>query len=224
MPDRTDREYAAKLGELRSKLLGMVGYVETMLSDAMRALTERDPGRAEATITMDRNVNRAEREIDELCLQILARWHPVASDLRLITLVLKMVTDIERMGDLAVNISERAVDLAKLPQTGPYEDLSRMAVTVRAMLTKAIDAFASRDAQKAREVLQMDDQVDELYTVIFRDILAVMGQDSEMLTRGIHVQSVAKWLERVGDHATNIAEHVVFLTDGEDIRHEGRFQ
>ncbi|MFT5433160.1 MAG: phosphate transport system protein [Myxococcota bacterium] len=222
MPPRTDREYAAKLALLRKRLLLMAGRVETMIGASMHALVERDATVARETISMDATVNRAEREIDELCLLILAKWHPVASDLRFITLVLKMVTDLERIGDLAVNICERAVDLAQLPQLRPYEDIPKMAAIVESMLHDAMEAFLARDVDKARAIMKRDDTLDRLYTQVFRDVLEVMAENPVAVTRGIHVQSVAKWLERMGDHATNLAEQIIFLIDGKDIRHEGK--
>jgi len=222
MRTHTDREYAAKLTQLRNKVLSMGGYVEAMIRDSTRALVERDAELARQTIAQDANVNRAEREIDELGLLILAKWHPVASDLRFITLVLKMVTDLERMGDLAVNICERAVDLAQLPQLQPYEDVPVMATLVETMLREAMEAFVERAPDRARNVMTQDDQLDALYTKVFRDILGVMGADPTTVTRGIHVQSVAKWLERMGDHATNLAEQIIWMIEGKDVRHEGK--
>ena len=157
-----------------------------------------------------------------LCLQVLARWQPMASDLRFITTALKMVTDLERIGDLAVNISERALELNAQAPLKPYEDIPKMAQLVRTMVSSAIDAFVQQNEELARSVHAQDDEVDELYDQVFSDVLELMIRDPSNVHRGIHVQSVAKWLERVGDHATNLAEEVVYMVRGKDIRHVGK--
>jgi phosphate transport system protein len=133
-----------------------------------------------------------------------------------------MVTDLERIGDLAVNICERAIDLSALPQLEPWDDVPKMAALVQWMVRESIDAFVAGDADRARKVIDRDQEMDQLYTRVFRDILALMMEDSSTLERGIHVQSVAKWLERMGDHATNLAEEVIFMVKGKDIRHLGK--
>jgi len=146
----------------------------------------------------------------------------MASDLRFITLALKMVTDLERIGDLAVNIAERAIDLAAFPQVKPWEDMPRMADIVESMVRDAIDAFVRGDAEKARSVIARDDEVDDLYTRVFRDVLEIMIARPEVIEPGIHVQSVTKWLERIADHSTNLAEQVIFMIKGKDVRHLGK--
>ncbi|MDF1562441.1 MAG: phosphate signaling complex protein PhoU [Deltaproteobacteria bacterium] len=224
MPGRshTDREYEAKLGELREALLKMAGSVETMIDESIEALVERDADKARKVIRDDGPVNRQEMEIDELCLLVLARWQPMASDLRFMALALKMVTDLERIGDLAVNIAERAEDLAgKPPPPQPYIDIPRMAELARGMVHDAIDAFVEKDPEKARAVLGRDDEVDHLYEKVFKDILDIMRSRPDWMHEGIHIQSIAKWLERVGDHATNLAEEVIFCLLGRDVRHSG---
>lgn len=218
----TDRSYEEELNELRRHVLLMAGRTEVMLADAMRALVERDPELAKRTIEADNLVNRAELEADELCLEILARRQPMASDLRFITLALKMVTDLERLADLSVNICERAIDLSAEPQLKPYEDIPRMAGIVQSMIHDAIEAFVSADAAKARAVIARDDEVDDLYTRVFRDVLEWMLRDTGAVERGIHVQSVAKYLERMADHGTNLAEQVIFMVKGKDVRHVGK--
>lgn len=218
----TDREFEGELRQLRDQILLMAGRVEAMIADAMRALDDGDAALARATIRLDREVNRAEIEADELCLLILAKRQPLGSDLRFLTLALKMVTDLERIGDLAVNICERAVDLAGEERLGPYDDLREAASVVQTMVRDAIDAFVDRDATKAVAVIERDDVVDEAYHQIFRRLLATMAKDASTVERGIHIQSVAKFLERIGDHCTNIAEQVVFMVKGTDIRHAGK--
>lgn len=215
----TDREYENQLATLRERLLLMAGRVEEMIGLSVRAIVERDVEIARRVIEMDLKVNRAELETDELCLVILAKRQPMASDLRFITLCLKMVTDLERIGDLAVNISERAIDLAAAPAFKPWEDVPRMGEVARSMIHDAIDAFVERDAEKAQAVIGRDKEVDELYTRVFVEILEIMMSDSELVERGIHVQSVAKWLERIADHGTNLAEQVIFMVKGKDVRH-----
>jgi phosphate transport system protein len=216
----TDREYDNQLRQVRDKLLLMAGHVEAMIANSVQALVERDVNLARRTIANDHKVNQAEIEIDELCLLILAKRQPMASDLRFITLALKMVTDLERIGDLAVNICERAIELAAEPAL-PYDDIVRTAELVQSMVRDAIDAFVRADDKKAEVVIARDAQVDELYHQIFRDILQMMRADSSAIQRGIHMQSVAKWLERIADHSTNLAEHVIFMVQGRDIRHVG---
>lgn len=215
----TDREYENDLKKLRESLLKMAGRVEEMIASSVKALVERDIALARSTIAADHLVNRAEVETDELCLVILAKRQPVASDLRFITLSLKMVTDLERIGDLAVNICERAIDLGQDAPLKPWVDVPRMAAIVQAMVRDSIDAFVAGDADRAQSVIERDRELDELYIRVFRELLSAMLADTSIVERGIHAQSVAKWLERMGDHATNLAEQVVFMVKGKDIRH-----
>lgn len=217
----TDREYDLQLRQLRDKLLLMAGHVESMISSSIKALVDRDVDLAQRTISIDHKVNQSEMEADELCLLILAKRQPMASDLRFITLALKMVTDLERIGDLAVNICERAVQLSSEPPLRNHDDIQRTADLVQSMVRDAIDAFVQGDSEKAQAVIARDTQVDELYHQVFRDILGLMLKDSTTIERGIHMQSVAKWLERIADHSTNLAELVVFMVNGQDIRHLG---
>lgn len=218
----TDRTYEAELQQLREQILLMAGTVEEMIARSVRALVEGDAELARRTVEIDHKVNVYERETDELCLLILAKRQPLGSDLRFITLALKMVTDLERIGDLAVNICERAIDLSQGPRLDSFADISRMAELAQGMVTQAIDAFVRGDAERAQQVLDRDDDLDELYHQVFRRLLAQMIHDPALTERGIHVQSVAKVLERIGDHGTNLAEHVVFMVNGTDIRHKGK--
>ena len=215
----TDREYDNQLRQLRDKLLLMAGHVEAMIASSVKALVERDVDLAHSTISTDQKVNQAEVETDELCLLILAKRQPMGSDLRFITLALKMVTDLERIGDLAVNISERTLDLSREPPLRNYDDIQRTAELVQSMVRDAIDSFVHADVSKAEAVIERDDDVDEIYHQIFRDVLKQMRDDPTTIQRGIHVQSVAKWLERIADHSTNLAELVIFMVKGKDVRH-----
>lgn len=218
----TDREFEAELDAIREKLLLMAGRVEEMIHAAVQALVTRDADAARRTVLLDRAVNRAEREVDEMCLLVLAKRHPLASDLRFVTQTLKMVTDLERIGDLAVNVCERAIDLAGQPSIAFATDLERMAGLVQSMVKDAIDAYVTRNVAKARAVIGRDDEVDELYHAVFREVLQLMLADEAAIEPGIHVQSVAKFLERMADHATNVAEQVIFMVQGTDVRHTGK--
>jgi len=215
-------ESQRELTEIRKRLLLMVGRVEEMIANALRALVERDVSLAQKTVRFDRQVNRSEIEIDEMCLALLARARPGPAELRFITLALKMVIDLERIGDLAVNICERAMDLAAKPLLRPYTEISQMADLVRGMLRDAVDAFVDHDADKAQSVIDRDDLVDRLYIHTFREILALMQRSTQGVERGIHTQAVAKLLERMADHTTNLAEQVIFMVKGQDIRHAGK--
>jgi phosphate transport system protein len=190
-----------------------------MVAASVRAFNERDYDLARRTIDCDHEVNRLELEIDGYCLSILARRQPVASDLRFITSSLKIVTDLERIGDLAVNICERTMDMASDPPQRSYPNLARMSDAVQAMVHDALDAFVAADSARAQWVIEQDRMVDSLYAHLFHEVLLVMIEDRTAVHRGMGVQSIAKHLERIGDHATNLAEHVVFLAKGDDIRH-----
>ena len=159
--------------------------------------------------------------LDVPCLQILARRRPVASDLRFITLVLKVVTDLERIADLGVNICERVVELNTEPQLKPYVDIPRMGEEAQSMLREVLDAFVAKDAERARRVIERDQVVDALYGQVFRELLTFMMEDAHNVYRATRLQSVAKYLERMADHTTNLAEMVIFMIDGQDVRHQG---
>ena len=217
----TSSDYETDLEDLRRRLLQMAGRVENMIAQSIQSLVTRDADLARETITQDGRVNTDEIELDAMCMALLACRQPMASDLRFITITLKMVTDLERIADLAVNISERAIDLQPQEAPAPYIDIPKMDVLVRSMLRDAIDAFITRDIDAASRVLEQDDEVDDLYHKVFRHILQLMNEGLE-LSEGIALQSVAKILERMGDHATNLAEHVIFMVGGEDVRHEGK--
>lgn len=219
MPTHTDKAYEAELKQLREKLLEMGGLVEQAIAASVRAITERDSALAEQVKTKDRQINRMEVDIDGACRRILALRQPAASDLRFITTALKIVTDLERMGDLAVNVAERALDLNQAPAMGPLHDLSKLADLAEAQLKKALDAFVTRDVAKAEEVMRGDDLIDALYLKGFNDLLALMMEDSRNIRRATSILFAAKHLERFGDHATNLAEMVVYMVRGTDIRH-----
>ncbi len=218
----TSRVYEHELRSLRDKLLLMGGLVEQMIGKSMEALTSRDVVLAEQTMKTDRRINELECEIDELCMRILAMRQPVASDLRFVTTALKIVTDLERIGDLGVNICERVAELGADPPLGPFADLVGLADEATEVVHEALDALVHRDVERATELLSRDAAIDEQYSAIFQQLLALMTRDPTMIYRATRVQSVAKYLERIGDHAMNIAETVVFLVKGKDIRHRHR--
>jgi len=223
MPQHTDRAYEQQLSKLRASVLEMGGLVEDQIAQAVRALTEHDGALARVTIERDHTVNRLDVEIDELCLKLLALHQPAARDLRLITTGLKITTDLERIGDMATHIAERALELdAELPVEPKAEsmiDLPLMANLARSMLHRALDAFVREDVDLALEVCQSDDAIDKLHSQLFRALLAFMVEDPATIGRTMRLLFVSKYLERVGDHATNIAEMVIFLVKGRSIRH-----
>lgn len=218
----TDRQYEEELQDLRDRLLKMAGRVEKMIADANEALGNRDVELARKTIEADNAVNRCEIETDEQCLVILARRQPMASDLRFLIAAFKMVTDLERIGDLAVNICERVFVLAEMAEYTPHPGISEMAGMTQAMLHDAVDAFVAGDADLAQQVIDRDDQVDDLYRRVFRELLGQMREDENCVESGIRFQSVAKLLERMADHCTNLAEQVIFLVRGQEVRHVGK--
>ena len=209
------------LRTLREQLLAMTGRVEANIRQSVEALAERDTRAAQAVIEADRDVNRREVEIDELCRKLLSAPLPSQTDLRFVTTALKIVTDLERMGDLAVNIAERAIDLNQAPPLKPYHDLHKLADLAQSQLKLALDAFVEGDPARAEEVLKGDDLLDALYHRIFNELLLIMMEDSKNIRRATALMFVAKHLERIGDHVTNVAEMVVFMVRGEDIRHLG---
>ena len=222
--EHTNREYEQELRKLREQVLRMGAKVEEIISGSIKALLERDTVLATRMIAFDRKINQMEVDIDELCMLILARRQPVASDLRFITMALKLVTDLERIGDLGVNISERVMELNEEPQLKPYVDLPRMADEVQAMLREALDAFVAGDPDRAQAVIERDQTVDAYYTQVFRELLTYMMEDTHNIYRATRLQSIAKYLERIGDHAPNLAEMVVFMVKGKDIRHTGKLE
>lgn len=219
-----EREHYSKLFDeelnaIRQKLLEMGGKVELMINDALKALVDRDSALADRVIAFDHEINRLEIEIDERCLEVLARRQPAARDLRFITLALKIVTDLERIGDQCCNIAKRAKELNEEPPLKPYIDLPRMAKRAGEMVKEALDAFVRGDDQLALKVCKDDSFVDELNEQIQRELLTYMLADPGTITRAIKINYISKCLERIADHATNVAEMVIFMVKGKDIRH-----
>jgi len=219
--EHVSKQYERELQELQEKILHLGGTVEEMLGWAIRALLERDPALAQKVIDSDEKVDAGELEVDHLCLNLLALRQPAASDLRTITTALKIVTDIERIGDVTVNIAERAIELSAEPPLKPYIDIPRMADVASRMLHQALDAFVRRDKALAEEVLASDSAVDSLNVQIFRELLTYMIEDPETVSRALRITFIAKYIERIADHATNIAQMVIFVREGHDVRHPG---
>jgi phosphate transport system protein len=214
-----DRHYDEELQELRHLVLEMGGFVEKQVADAMRALVERDDEFARLIIERDKTVNRMDVQIDDICLRLLALHQPAARDLRLITTALKITTDLERSGDMAENIAERAIELSREPQLKPFIDLPRMAALAQGMLRQALDAFVREDADMALLVCHQDDAVDGLTDQVLRELLTFMMEDPHTISRALRLIFISKYIERLADHATNIAEMVIFMVKGKSIRH-----
>jgi phosphate transport system protein len=197
----------------------MGGLVEDQIRRVMRALLERDDVMAQEVIERDRQVNTYDVEVDEQCVSLLALHQPAAGDLRFITTAMKIVTDLERIGDQAVNIAQRVLELNREPQLKPYIDLPRMAEKAQRMVKESLDAFVARDTALARQVCGEDAEVDALKEQIFRELLTFMMEDPRTIPRAIRVILISRFMERVADHATNIAEMVVYLVEGKMVRH-----
>jgi len=213
------RHFHEELSALKQTLLAMGGLVEDQIRRVMRALIERDDAQARDVIDRDQQVNAYENEIDEKCVELLALHQPAAGDLRFITTAMKIVTDLERIGDQAVNIAQRALELNQEPQLKPYIDLPRMASSAQAMVKESLDAFVARDTALARRVRSQDGDVDDLNNQIFRELLTFTMSDPTTIPRAIRLILSARCLERVADHATNIAEMVIYLVEGKMVRH-----
>jgi phosphate transport system protein len=215
----TNRQYEEELRGLRAGLLKMGGLVERQIAEAMEALVRRDTPLARQVIERDQEVNRMDVENDELSIRLLALHQPTASDLRFITTGLKITTDLERIGDNAVNIAERVIELNEEPQVKPYIDLPRMASITQSMVKDSIDAFMRNETELADQVIARDDEVDALNRQVYRELLSYMAEDPRTIRRATRILFVSKYLERIADHATNIAEMVTFMVKGKMIRH-----
>jgi phosphate transport system protein len=208
-----------ELDKLRTMILAMGGKVEQMIAGSVKSLSERDSDLASRIIAMDHEVNGLEVAIDEKCLELLALRQPAARDLRFITLALKIVTDLERIGDQCANLAKRVREINEEPPIKPYIDIPRMAAWTEIMLKEALDAFVRGDVDLAVKVCKDDNFVDELNVQIQRELLTFMIEDPATITRAIKLNYISKYLERIADHATNIAEMVIFMVKGKDIRH-----
>lgn len=213
------RHFAEELDTLKHRLLAMGGLAEDRVRAAVRALIERDSASMADVLARDGDINRLHVEIDDRCFKLLALHQPMAGDLRTIVAAAKINSDLERVGDLAVNIAEAALRYVTHLPVKPLVDIPRMASMAQDMLHDALDAFVALDLQRAQAVLDRDDALDELKSQIFRELLTYMLGDPRTIEPGIDLILISRHLERVGDHATNIAEDVIFMVAARDVRH-----
>ncbi len=204
---------------LRENLLTMASLVQTSIRESVRSLVERDSDAARAVIDGDRLINAYDVKIDEECINLLALSQPMGKDLRVITTAMKITTDLERIADNAVNIAERALELNQEPLLKPYIDIPRMSEISQNMVKNAIDAYLREDMVLAVDVIKQDDQIDDLNEAVLFELTFIMTQDPATVSRAMKISYVSKYLERIGDHATNIAEMVVYMIKGRIIRH-----
>ncbi len=216
----TSRDFESELRELRAHLLAMGARCERSVQLALKAFIEGSADLIAEVKELDRHIDRDEMESDELALRVLALRQPVAHDLRLLATAFKLVTDLERIGDEAVNIAERAEEAGEGPKLVPHPHLRTMADLTQQMLRDALDAFVDADVARAERVRLGDDAVDELYGKTLGEMMSFMAQNPERIPAAMGVVNVAKYLERIADHATNIAEEVIFMVAGHDVRHE----
>ncbi len=207
----TVKAYEQELNRLSRKITEMGGLVEAQISGAIDALVQRNSELADEVIRRDDDVDRMEEEIDQLAIRILATRQPVAVDLRLIVMALKISNDLERIGDYAVNMAKRCYQLVEAPSVKPLHTIPRMAQIAQAMVKDVLDAYGERDVTKAVAVWHRDDEVDELYTSLFRELLTYMLEDPRNISACAHLLFIAKNIERIGDHATNIAEKIHYM-------------
>jgi phosphate transport system protein len=213
------RPFVQELEELQNKLLEMGGLVETSIHTSILSLIDRDDSVMTAIWTAEQRINLLDIEIDEMATRLLARNQPVARDLRFLTATIKINSDLERMGDLAINLAQRSVSLLASAEVKPLIDIPRMSRTVEAMVRKSLDAFVQRDEEMARTVLLTDDEVDDFKNSIYRELLLLIEQGKAAAGPAFDLIFIAHNLERIADHATNIAEDVLFLIKGIDVRH-----
>ncbi len=215
------KHYPEQLAELRERILRMGGLVEQMTRRVIQALVERNVGILAEVQGMETQVNQLHIDIDEACIELIALRQPAAVDLRFITAAMKINADMERIGDQAINIVERAEVLLTVPPLKPLIDIPRMADIAQEMLKASLDAFVNGDDELALETIRRDDEVDQLKDQVFRELLTFMMADPTTIPRAMELILVSRHLERIGDHATNICEDVIFMVKGKDVRHQG---
>jgi phosphate transport system protein len=208
-----------ELSTLKEKILLMGSKVEESIRLALKSIVDRDSRLAKKVIQSDRDINDIEIEIDEICHRLLALHQPMAGDMRFITSAMKINSDLERQGDLAVNIAERALTLNEVAPLKPFIDIPRMAHITQEMLKVSLDSLVSRDSKMARSVCERDDEVDNLNDQIIRELISYMLEDRANIKRALDLILVSRYLERIADHATNVAEDVIYMVEGKDIRH-----
>jgi len=213
------RHFIEELDELQKKLLEMGGLVESGVHNSVLSLTEHNETLAQEVLRNEARINQMEIEVDDFAVGLMALYQPMARDLRFLTAAIKINADLERMGDLAVNIVERALSLIYQPPVKPLIDIPQMAKLVESMVRRSLDAFVKRDPELARAVLLSDDAVDELRDAIYHELIGFMERDSRTVSRAVDLMFVARNLERIADHSTNISEDVLYLVQGVDVRH-----
>jgi phosphate transport system protein len=213
------RHFVEELDQLKTKLLEMSSLVEAAIQRSISAVTQKDRTAADEVFRNEARINAIEVEIDEFAINLLVLHQPMAADLRLIVAALKINTDLERMGDLSVNIAQRAMSLIEEPVIKPMIDIPHIAGLVQSMVRKSLDAFVTRDAELARSVLASDDAVDSLRTASYHELVSFMERDPENIKAALDLLAITRNLERLADHSTNIAEDVLFLVKGIDVRH-----
>ena len=213
------RHFAEELDELKQRLLVMGGLAEDRVRAAMQALVDRDATAMARVVHGDEAINQLHLEIDDRCFKLLALYQPMAVDLRTIVAAVKINSDLERVGDLAVNVAQAAERYVRHAPVKPLIDIPRMGVMAQRMLNDALNAFVSKDVSAARRILAQDDELDGLKNQIFRELLTYMLGDTRTIEPGIDLILISRHLERVGDHATNVAEDVIFIVEARDVRH-----
>jgi phosphate transport system protein len=219
-----ERSFDSKLDELRNLILRMGGQVEKALQTAVSAIVERNPKLFNEVHTIEAMINEDQIKVDSCCVNLLAKQGPVAKDLRLIMSIIKINADLERMGDQAVNIAHTGKDYLQRQPLGRLSDIVKMNEIVRKMVKESLDTFVSGDSEAARRILLMDDEVDSLKNSVFRDLIVHIKQNPNDVEACMDLILMARNLERVGDHATNIAEDVIYVVTGRDMRHGGKYQ
>jgi phosphate transport system protein len=219
MLEHTSREFDQELKDLRERLSTMAERAATQIALAMKALTDQSDDLARQVVNSDAAIDADENDIDRMAMQILATRHPVASDLRFVTMSLKFVIDVERIGDLAAGIAKRALELNRLPPLEARGDLTNLATMVQKNLHVAIDSFVRGDAEQATSVIRADAEIDHLNASLFAQLMAHVAADPATVTRVLPLSSVCRYLERIGDHVKNLAEEVIFMVEATDVRH-----
>jgi phosphate transport system protein len=213
------RHFEQELEELKGKLLEMSALVEAAVQRSVAAVAQKDRSAAEQVFRDEARINQLEMQIDEFAINLLATQQPMAADLRLVVAALKINTDLERMGDLSVTIAQRAISLLAEPVIKPMVDIRHMSALVESMVRKSLDAFVANDADMARSVLASDDAVDSLRTASYHELVSFMEKDPQNIPQALDLIGITRSLERIADHSTNIAEDVLFLVKGVDVRH-----
>jgi phosphate transport system protein len=214
-----ERHFEAEFRSLKQRILAMGGAVEASIEEATQALIERKPERFDRVFELEKTINQSHIEVDDACVNLLARQSPLAADLRFVVAVIKINTDLERMGDQAINIAYNGRSYLQSPPLKPLVDIPKMAEEVRLMTREALDAFVKQDRALAQDVLDRDDSVDRSKNEVFRELITYMTKDPTSIPQALNLILIARNLERIGDHATNIAEDVIFAVSGDDVRH-----